>query len=97
MTDEQFTPAASEWVRPDPEVAGSARISDYETTYARAMADIEAFWAERAATLDWYEPWEQVLDRSDAPFFRWFTGGKTNIVLNASTATSAPRGATNWP
>ncbi|MDD9955063.1 MAG: acetate--CoA ligase [Anaerolineaceae bacterium] len=83
MTDEQFTPAASEWVRPDSDVAGSARISDYETTYARAMTDIEAFWAERAATLDWYEPWGQVLDRSDAPFFRWFTGGKTNIVLNA--------------
>ena len=47
------------------------------------MQDIEAFWAERAATLDWYQPWQQVLDRSDAPFFRWFCGGKTNIVLNA--------------
>src|SRR5690606_22348142 len=45
--------------------------------------DIEAFWAARAETLDWYARWDTVLDRSDAPFFKWFSGGKTNIALNA--------------
>ena len=50
---------------------------------ARALADPEAFWAERARRLEWYEPWQQVLDESDAPFYKWFVGGKTNIVHNA--------------
>jgi len=83
MSDERFTPATGEWVEPADDIARKAHVPDYRRVYERAMQDIEAFWAERAATLDWYEPWQQVLDRSEAPFFRWFTGGKTNIVLNA--------------
>ncbi len=51
--------------------------------YNEAMSDPEAFWAKRAETLDWYEKWDTVLDSSDAPFYKWFTGGKTNVVLNA--------------
>src|SRR4028119_520649 len=33
--------------------------------------------------VDWFEPWQQVLDESQAPFYKWFTGGKINIVHNA--------------
>ena len=97
MTEDQFTPAASEWFHPDPEMARNARVPDYESLYAHAMQDIEAFWAERAATLDWYEPWQQVLDRSDAPFFRWFSAAKPTSSSTPSTATSTPRAATSSP
>ena len=41
------------------------------------------FWAERAEELEWYQKWDQVLDDSQAPFYKWFAGGKTNIVHNA--------------
>ena len=33
--------------------------------------------------VEWYEPYHTVLDKSTAPFFKWFVGGKTNIVHNA--------------
>lgn len=33
--------------------------------------------------MEWYEKWEQVLDDSNPPFFKWFVGGKTNIIHNA--------------
>ncbi len=69
---------------PSPETVESAHVPDYEALRAEAAADPLAFWEARAKELlDWYEPWEKVLDDSDAPFFKWFTGGKTNVVLNA--------------
>lgn len=82
MSDE-FSPPTSEWYYPADDVVENAHVRDYQATYKEAMDDLEAFWAKRAETLDWYEPWEKVLDDSDAPFFKWFTGGKTNIALNA--------------
>ncbi len=33
--------------------------------------------------MDWYKKWDKVLDDSKKPFYKWFTGAKTNIVLNA--------------
>ncbi|RME80682.1 MAG: acetate--CoA ligase [Caldilineae bacterium] len=76
--------AAEHEVYPPPEeVVKHAHIKDYNQVRERALADIEAFWAERASHLEWYEPWDKVLDDSNAPFFKWFVGGKTNIVHNA--------------
>jgi acetyl-CoA synthetase len=50
---------------------------------AEAAQDPLRFWEERAKELDWYGPWSRVLDDSTPPFYKWFVGGKTNIVLNA--------------
>ena len=33
--------------------------------------------------MEWYRKWDQVLDESEAPFFKWFVGAETNIVHNA--------------
>ena len=44
---------------------------------------LERLWASHAAELEWYAPWSRVLDESEAPFYRWFTDGRTNVVLNA--------------
>ncbi len=71
-------------VRPRPEIIQNAHVPDYDKLREEAARDPVAFWEARARELlDWYEPWERALDDSDAPFFRWFTGGKTNVVLNA--------------
>ncbi|MCU0280006.1 MAG: acetate--CoA ligase [Candidatus Nanopelagicales bacterium] len=50
--------------------------------YADAEADYEGFWAEQAGRLDWSQPWEQVLDWTDAPFAKWFVGGTLNVAYN---------------
>ena len=50
----------------------------YRDAYDRSLADPEGFWGQAAAGIDWLTPPTTVLDRSDAPFYRWFTGGELN-------------------
>jgi acetyl-CoA synthetase len=66
---------------PPPEFAAQANASDPEV-YGRADADPETWWASWAEKLDWNEPWAEVLDWSDAPFAKWFVGGKLNASAN---------------
>ena len=68
---------------PDPGVVEHSYIKDPDAFYAESVKDIPAFWESQAEGLDWYKKWDRVLDDSRAPFYRWFVGGKTNIVLNA--------------
>jgi acetyl-CoA synthetase len=68
---------------PSQEVIAQANVKDPEAARNEATHDIEAYWARRASELQWYKKWDKVLDDSDKPFFKWFVGGKTNIVLNA--------------
>ncbi|MEO0083855.1 MAG: acetate--CoA ligase [candidate division WOR-3 bacterium] len=42
----------------------------------------EWFWSEMAKELEWYKPFEKVLEWN-IPFAKWFLGGKFNIVHNA--------------
>ncbi|MEE2904868.1 MAG: acetate--CoA ligase [Gemmatimonadota bacterium] len=49
--------------------------------YAHASADREAYWADWAGHLDWFETWEQVLEWTP-PYAKWFTGGKLNVSYN---------------
>jgi acetyl-CoA synthetase len=55
--------------------------ADYDRMYARSVADPAGFWAEAASELDWFAPWEQVLDGS-GPHAKWFVGGKLNLSHN---------------
>lgn len=69
---------------PAPEIVSQAHVPDYNKVNKAAQADLPSFWGKIAAEdFEWYEPWETVLDESNAPFFRWFVGAKTNIVHNA--------------
>ncbi len=69
---------------PSPEMIENAHVPDYDALRDEASKDPSGFWEARAEELlDWYEPWEKVLDDSDAPIYKWFVGGKTNVVLNA--------------
>ena len=50
--------------------------------YSFAAKDNLAFWAQEAENLHWFKKWDKVLDDSNKPFYKWFTGGKTNICYN---------------
>jgi acetyl-CoA synthetase len=56
-------------------------LQDYETLYKQALDDPEGFWASMAKELDWFTPWEKVLEWNP-PFAKWFVGGRTNIAHN---------------
>jgi acetyl-CoA synthetase len=58
-----------------------ALIAD-ESVHEEAASDPQAWWAEQAKALDWSKEWDEVLDESDAPFYKWFTGGKLNASHN---------------
>ncbi len=68
---------------PSPEVIAQANVPDWEALNTHARKDLQSFWADRANELEWYKPWDKVLDDSKKPFYKWFVGGKTNIVHNA--------------
>ncbi len=55
----------------------------YEETYRRSIEDPEGFWGEVAEDIHWYKRWDKVLDDSNQPFYRWFTGGELNTCYNA--------------
>jgi acetyl-CoA synthetase len=71
--------------RPEPAFSRQAHIESmeqYQKLYRQSMEDPEGFWAEIAAgELEWAEPWERVLEW-DAPFARWFVGGRLSVAEN---------------
>src|SRR6476619_5368115 len=50
--------------------------------YREAEEDRLAFWAKQANRLSWETPFTEVLDWSQAPFAKWFVGGKLNVAYN---------------
>ncbi len=54
---------------------------DYDALYQRSIANPEAFWADAAAELDWFKPWEKVLE-GEMGSATWFTGGELNLSHN---------------
>ena len=71
---------------PSEEFVSQANVSGmdaYRALYERARDDPEGFWAELAEEhLDWFKKWDRVLDSSQAPFYKWFVGGRTNMTHN---------------
>jgi acetyl-CoA synthetase len=55
-----------------------SKEADYLRMYKESIEDPERFWGRIASELPWIEPWRKVLDWSDAPFAKWFIGGKLN-------------------
>ena len=68
---------------PSEEVISQARLKDWDALAEKAGKDLQGFWADEASELEWYTKWDKVLDDSNAPFYKWFVGAKTNIVHNA--------------
>ena len=57
--------------------------SSYEDVFNRSLKDPEGFWSEAAQEVAWIETWDQVIDASNPPFYRWFSGGVLNTCYNA--------------
>jgi propionyl-CoA synthetase len=55
----------------------------YDTAYRASIENPDEFWGKAAEECRWYKKWDKVLDDSESPFYRWFTGGKTNTCYNA--------------
>jgi acetyl-CoA synthetase len=65
---------------PPPALAAEANAT--AQTYVDAAADRLGFWAGQAERLTWAKRWDDVLDWSNPPFAKWFTGGELNVAVN---------------
>jgi acetyl-CoA synthetase len=69
---------------PPAEFAAGARVGSleqYEAMYRRSVEEPEAFWAEAASGLEWFAPWEKVVE-GEMGSTKWFVGGKLNLSHN---------------
>jgi acetyl-CoA synthetase len=67
---------------PPADFAAKARVAreeDYQRMYRESIERPDNFWSRVARGLPWIEPFTQVLDWSQAPFARWFVGGRLNV------------------
>ncbi|MCU0839845.1 MAG: propionyl-CoA synthetase [Rhodospirillales bacterium] len=55
----------------------------YQEAFDRSINDPEGFWGQAAEDITWIKRWDKVLDASNKPFYRWFTGAVVNTCYNA--------------
>ncbi|MBD3187573.1 acetate--CoA ligase [Candidatus Bathyarchaeota archaeon] len=74
---------------PLPELSENARVKsmdEYKKMWKKSIEDPDAFWAEEAKMVDWFEPYDKVWiqeSKYDDNFVgQWFVGGKLNVVYN---------------
>src|SRR5690606_4267656 len=60
----------------------NALVKDPLDVIKKANKNPIKFWEEAARELEWEKPFTNVLDDSQAPFYKWYTDGKCNIVHN---------------
>ena len=65
-----------------PETFVAEALLNDPAVYEQADADFHGWWESHAESLDWSERWDTVLDDSNPPFYKWFTGGKLNVSHN---------------
>ncbi len=69
---------------PPGEFAATALISsldEYRKVWQRSVDDPEGFWSEIAKDLDWFTPWDKVLEWN-CPDAKWFVNATTNVCHN---------------
>jgi len=65
------------------QAAAVSGLAAYRALYREAERDPDQFWARHAReNLHWDQPFTQVLDDSNAPFYRWFGDGELNVSYN---------------
>jgi len=74
----------SEVFEPNREFSKNARIKnmcEYKEICAEVDDDYEGYWDKMAKEkIDWFKPYDKVLDESNAPFYKWFVNGKLNVT-----------------
>src|SRR6516165_12399007 len=93
MTTESRIPDVSEaqievhwreedYLSPAPKFVEQANANDPAILDRFAEHNFPDCFTEYADLLTWDEPWQAVLDTSNPPFWKWFTGGKLNACYN---------------
>jgi len=71
-----------EYLYPSPAFVGQANLTDPSIFERFSLDNFPDCYTEFAELLTWYKYWDEVLDTSDAPCWKWFRGGKLNASFN---------------
>jgi propionyl-CoA synthetase len=58
-------------------------MGTYQQAFLQSITDPDEFWGGAAELISWYRKPTVILDRSSAPFYRWFPDGVLNTCYNA--------------
>ena len=76
MSQTLFTPKKEKFQNPL-----IKNMCEYQELVAEFAKDYEGTWARFAKEkIEWFKPFETVLDESQAPFYKWFSGGEMNVA-----------------
>jgi len=67
---------------PSESLIEKANVRQYEKLIQETRDEPVKLWHEVAKELNWYTPWEKILNDQNPPFYKWFEGGKVNIFHN---------------
>ena len=67
---------------PSTDFIAQANMSDKGIYDRFSLDNFPNCYKEYADLLTWYEYWDEILDASDAPCYKWFKGGKINASYN---------------
>jgi acetyl-CoA synthetase len=77
--EQRVFPPSAEFVRS----ANVSGMQAFNALWTEAKQDYNGFWARLAReNLQWSKPFTQVLDESNAPFYKWFADGELNASYN---------------
>jgi len=69
-------------VYPSPQFIAQANMTDPEIYDRFSLDNFPNCFKEYADLLTWYKYWDEILDTSDAPCYKWFKGGQLNASYN---------------
>jgi len=77
---------------PTDKVINYSLAKNWDEVQKYAEEHLAEFWEKEANELHWFQKWDKVIDDSAKPFYKWFTGARTNIVYNClDRHTETPR------
>jgi acetyl-CoA synthetase len=71
-----------EYFHPPAQFIAQANMTDPAVYDRFSLDNFPECYKEYADLLTWYQYWHTTLDTSDAPFWKWFVGGKINASYN---------------
>ena len=71
-----------QYIYPSPKFVGQAYLSDPAVNERFSMDKFPECFREYADLLSWDKYWHTTLDTSNAPFWKWFVGGRLNASYN---------------
>ena len=69
-------------------------MSKYKQEFDLSISHRDEYWGQAAKLVHWEKPWDKVLDDSNKPYYRWYTGAEVNTCYNASTCMLMKAGVT---